>query len=125
MNKSSSEYRARLRATINKLIDDIILEIPTDIQHISLFTHFRSAKESLSYTAPELLNNSIHGLISILRQYIPWNEVESKNPPWVINIRKIWIAAMEFIDDGLVEKAAGPPQTVSTEEVEEVEEVGK
>ena len=44
------------------------------------------------------------------------NDDESKNPQWIINIRKIWTTAMNFIDDGLVEKAAGPPQTAVDEE---------
>ena len=118
MDKTSPEYTARYRATIGKLIDDIIAEIPTDVQHISLFSEFRSAKETLSYTAPEILDNSILQLLYILRLYVPWEYDESKNPQWIINIRKIWTTAMDFIDDGLMEKAAGPPQTVASEQVE-------
>ena len=116
MDKTSHEYAARYRATIGKLIDDIIAEIPTDIKHISLFTLFRSQKETLAYSAPEILDNSILGLLAILRQHVPWDDKVSNNPQWVINIRKIWTTAMEFIDDGLMEKAAGPPQTAVDEE---------
>ena len=118
MDKTSHEYRARYRATIGKLIDDIIAEIPTDVQHISLFSEFRSAKQTLSYTAPEILDNSILQLLNILRLYVPWEYDESKNPQWIINIRKIWTEGMDFIDDGLMEKAAGPPQTVASEQAE-------
>ena len=118
MDKTSPEYRTRYRATLNKLIDDIIAEIPTDIQHISLFSEFRSAKETLAYTAPEILDNSVLALLNILRLYVPWEYDESKNPQWIINIRKIWTTAMDFIDDGLMEKASGPPQTVASEQTE-------
>ena len=116
MDKTSHEYAARYRATIGKLIDDIIAEIPTDIKHISLFTLFRSQKETLAYSAPEILDNSILGLLTILRLHVPWDDKVSNNPQWVINVRKIWTTAMDFIDDGLIEKAAGPPQTAVDEE---------
>ena len=118
MDKTSPEYTARYRATIGKLIDDIIAEIPTDVQHISLFSEFRSAKQTLAYSAPEILDNSVLQLLNILRLYVPWEYDESKNPQWIINIRKIWTEGMDFIDDGLMEKAAGPPQTVASEKAE-------
>jgi hypothetical protein len=111
MDKSSPEYTARYRATINKLIDDITTEIPADIQHISLVAAFESVKQSNHFSAPEVLDNSICGLLTILRLHVPWHDDESKNPQWVINIRKIWTAAVTFIDDGLVEKVDGPPET--------------
>ena len=116
LKKGSSEYSSRYRAIINKLIDDIIAEIPTDIQHLALVGYFRNAKTSLAYTAPELLDNSVSAVLNILRLYVPWEYEESKNPQWIINIRKIWKAAIELIDNGLVEKATGPPQTAESEE---------
>ena len=78
MDKTSPEYRARYRATIGKLIDDIIAEIPTDIQHLALVGYFRNAKTSLAYTAPELLDNSVSAVLNILRLYVPWEYEESK-----------------------------------------------
>ena len=50
--KNSSEYTSLYRAIINKLIDDIIVEIPTDNQHQSALIELRSAKQTLAYTAP-------------------------------------------------------------------------
>ena len=65
MDKTSPEYRTRYRATLNKLIDDIIVEIPTDVQHISLFTQSLDLqKETLAYTAPEILDNSVLALLN-------------------------------------------------------------
>ena len=121
MDKSSVEYTSHYRAIINKLICDIITEIPTDIQHLALVREFRNARETLAYTAPELLDNSVLALLNILQLYVPWEYDESKNPQWIKNIRKKWTAAMELIDDGLVEKAGGPPQTAASEETPQSE----
>ena len=115
MDKTSIEYTSNYRATINKLIDDIIQEIPTDIQHLQLAGDFISAKKSLAYTAPEILNNSVLKLLNILQLYVPWEYDESKNPEWIKNIRKKWTAAMEHINNNFLEKVAGPPQVAATE----------
>ena len=115
MDKTSIEYISNYRTTINKLIDDIIQEIPTDIQHLQLAGDFISAKKSLAYTAPEILNNSVLKLLNILQLYVPWEYDESKNPQWIKNIRKLWTVAMELINNNLIEKVAGPPQTVTSE----------
>ena len=77
---------------INKLIDDIIQEIP--ISNLKLLGYFKSEKQSLAYTAPELVNNYILKIFNILQLHVPWDSDETKNPQWIINIRKIWTAAM-------------------------------
>ena len=118
MDKTSIEYTSHYRAVLNNLICDIITEIPTDIQHIALVREFKNARETLAYTAPELLDNCVLKLLNILQLYVPWEYDESKNPQWIKNIRKLWTAATELIDAGLMEKATGPPQTVASEQAE-------
>ena len=118
MNKSSFEYTSHYRAVLNKLINDIIGEIPTDIQHLALVGEFRTARETLAYTAPEILDNSVLKLLNILQLYVPWEYDESKNPQWIKNIRKLWTVAMELINNNLIEKVAGPPQVAAAEVTE-------
>ena len=84
------------RNTINQLIDDIIREIPTD--NLALLKRFRVEKQTLAYTAPELVNNSLSKLFDILRQYVPGEQDASKNPQWIINIKSIWTIAIQQIN---------------------------
>ena len=107
--KNSSEYTSLYRAIINKLIDDIIVEIPTDNQHQSALIELRSAKQTLAYTAPEILNNSVLEVLTILRKRVPWNSEESKNPQWIKNIRRHWTRTVKQIDNGLEVGEANSP----------------
>tara|TARA_B100000470_G_C19794034_1_gene393476 strand:- start:2297 stop:2641 length:345 start_codon:yes stop_codon:yes gene_type:complete len=100
-HKNSAEYTSLYRSVINKLIDDITLEIPTDNQHQYVLGELKRAKQSLAYTAPEILDNCILKILNILRLHIPWNSEESKNPQWIKNIRGYWTRIIKQIDDGL------------------------
>lgn len=81
---------------INKLIDDIIREIPTD--NLALLKRFRVEKQTLAYSAPERVNNSLFKLFDILQQYVPGEQDESKNPQWITNIKSIWTTAIQQIN---------------------------
>ena len=101
LHKNSPEYSSLYRVVINKLIEDIIVEIPTDNQHKSVLIELKNAKQTLAYTAPEILDNCILKILNILRLHIPWNDEESKNPQWIKNIRGYWTRIIKQIDNGL------------------------
>ena len=118
MDKTSREYAHLYRTFINKLINDIIQEIPADAAYHIFAEAMRSAKQSLAYSAPEILDHSVLKVLNMLRLYVPWKYEESENPQWIINIRRLWTNAIQQIDNGL-EIGAFEPEVEAPPQVSE------
>ena len=97
----TEEQSFKFRILLNKLILDIVDEIPTQT-HREVIMTFHSTRKRLWYNPPELLNNTLNKILRHLNKYMPLDADPSKNPQWAMNVKKIWESAMKEITDGLL-----------------------
>lgn len=89
----TQEEAANYRIFLENLIITIISKIPNINEHQAILCELESAKSSLFYQAPEILDNTWHKIASILTIYLPLNPDDSKNPQFVKDIRTVWMDA--------------------------------
>ena len=74
MQHKGVEYTAYYRNFLKDLIVNIKGLVPENAENRSLLIDLNSTLGSLWYQAPELLNNTLHRVLNILKTYIPLSE---------------------------------------------------
>jgi hypothetical protein len=79
------------RSLITDTINDICTQLPTTDDYDKIRSEFNYIHNSLSYTAPEILNRLWLNIHTSLQKYVPISDNSEMNPPWLNDIKQIWI----------------------------------
>jgi hypothetical protein len=74
---------------INKSVTNILYLIPDDKSHENFRADVNKFRDTLSYSAPEILDYRWSQFIQLLNCYIANKEDKQQNPEWVNSITKI------------------------------------
>ena len=69
------------------LMTDILDQIPKDDKYKNIRYEIECLKSSVSFAAPEIVNNYVYKLHEVLKQNIP---ITPDSPAWVMQIKTIW-----------------------------------